>query len=357
MQFGELMQLFQLINAAPCHEGKHASYGSDIDETNRQLFSTSDKTKKKEILFSWAKRFQPCILGRLGASGKRGIQISVVVIDEQDIAKGDESLKQYLRQCRREWKDKCARGESDAILYFMNVEKLSRIPPSADLLGIFTRFSDLIFHEFDSIQPDVIYTEAAPLKVEEKIYLFKAGINFFHTTAHLTSNHDRRIPGGAVISINAVGHYANNMVNRGVFKNVDEAINDIRRFAWQSIGNGGISASSAATTSWHNIDPKNTCPFGQRPSKLPENFSIENYTARYHTDILIPRRLTEVPTTLGDPTIEDRKWLTIEYFTARQYELGSIDFGMFHGYPVDSEAIYFNPFPPIRAVNSPDLIY
>lgn len=351
------MQLFELIDAAPCQEGKHASYGPDIDEANRHLFSTTDKAKRKEILFTWARKFQPCILGRLGSSKKRGIQISVVIVDEQDIARGDECLKQYLRKGRRDWKNECARGESDAVLYFLCVEKLSRIPPSSHLLEIFTRFSDLIFHESGPIQPDVIYTEAAPLKVGEKLYLFKAGINFFHTTAHLTSNHDRRIPGGAVVSANAVGHYANNLVTRGVFKDVDEAVEDIRRLAWQSIGNGGISVSDEATTSWHNIDPKNTCPFGQRPSTVPENFSIANYTARYHTDILIPQYLTEVPITLGDPTVEDWRWLTIEYFTARQYELGSIDFGMFHGYPVDSEAIYFNPFPPIRAVNSPELIY
>jgi hypothetical protein len=90
---------------------------------------------------------------------------------------------------------------------------------------------------------------------------------------------------------------------------------------------------------------------------VPENFSIANYSARYHTDILLPRYLTEVPTTVGDPSVEDWKSLTIAYFTARQYQLGSIDFGMFHGYPVDDEAVYFNPFPPIRAINSPDLIY
>jgi hypothetical protein len=90
---------------------------------------------------------------------------------------------------------------------------------------------------------------------------------------------------------------------------------------------------------------------------MPENFSVLNYSARYHTDILIPRSLTETPSAVGDPAIEDWKSLTIEYFTARQYQLGSIDFGMFHGYPVDDEAVYFNPFPPIRAINSPYLVY
>lgn len=147
------------------------------------------------------------------------------------------------------------------------------------------------------------------------------------------------------------------MVRQGQFKDVEDAVTNIRKFAWLSIGNGGIGVNNPALTSWHNIDPKNTCPFGERPSTVPGNFSIANCSARYHTDILIPRRLTEAPTTMGDPSVEDWKWLTIEYFTARQYQLGSIDFGMFHGYPVDDEAIYFNPFPPIRAVNSPNLIY
>jgi len=329
----------------------------DIDEANKKLFSTNEKTEKREVLFNWAKRSQPCIIGRMGSAKKRGILISVFIVDEQDVAKGDAYLQQYLRQCRRDWKDQCKRGESDAVLYFLNVEKLSRIPPSSSLLQIFTKFSDLIFHEFGAIQPDVIYTEAAPLNIDEKLYLFKAGVNIFHTTAHLTSNHDRRVPGGVVLSVNAVGHYANNMVKQGMFKDVEDAVIEIRKFAWQSIGNGGIGVNNLPSTSWHNIDAENTCPFGERPSTVPENFSIVNYSARYHTDVLIPRYLTEVPTTVGDPSVEDWKSLTFEYFTARQYQLGSIDFGMFHRYPVDDEAVYFNPFPPIRAINSPDLIY
>jgi hypothetical protein len=94
------MQLFELIEEAPCHDSRKTSYGADIDESNKRLFLTADKTEKKEILFNWAKKSQPCIIGRLGSAKKRGIQISVFVVDEQDVAQGDEYLRHHLRQCR-----------------------------------------------------------------------------------------------------------------------------------------------------------------------------------------------------------------------------------------------------------------
>ena len=87
--------------------------------------------------------------------------------------------------------------------------------------GCVMGLSDLIFHEYAPVSTDVIYTEAAPLVLNGKLLLYKAGVNFFHTTAHNTANHDRRIPGGAVISINSVGHYANNLIRAGLVSDLD----------------------------------------------------------------------------------------------------------------------------------------
>ncbi|RAT14983.1 hypothetical protein AU490_16080 [Lonsdalea populi] len=334
------------------------SFGKDIDKTNEILFSEPDKEKKKEILFDWVKRFQPCMLGRLGAGKKQHINISVYVIDDNDVKKGDEYLHNYLQDCRHDWKRRSAKGESDAVLYFFNIKELATAAPSDLLVEAFEKLSNFIFHEYAPIHTDVIYTEAAPLEMDGKMFLYKAGINFFHTAAHLTANHDRRVPGGAIISINSVGHYANNLIRMGLFPDLETAVSHIQKLAWQSIGKGGFSAGGKdSSTSWHNIDPENTCPFHERPGNVPDNFSIKNYTAKYHTDILIPDRLTRSLSKIDDEKFEKWKWLTIEYFTAQQYELGCIDFGMFQGYRVDFEAIDFNPFPPIKAVNSPDLIY
>ncbi|EPJ94272.1 MULTISPECIES: hypothetical protein [Pseudomonas] len=351
------MNVIDLLDALPVREGEALSYGDDIDRTNNLLFSAESKSKKEEILRSWVKRNQPCMFGRIAASNNKGLKLKVYVIDESDIAQGVVRLEEYLQVCRKTWKQACAKGESDAVLYFFNLKKLVDASPSDGLVEVFKGLSDLIFQEYAPVSTDVIYTEAAPLVFNGKLFLYKAGVNFFHTTAHNTANHDRRVPGGAVISINSVGHYANNLIRTGLASDLDTAIESIKRLAWQSIGNGGHSLGKESTTSWHNIDPDNTCPFHDRPSTVPEGFSVKKYSAWYHTDVLIPEVLTRHPTVAGDGCLEKWKWLTIEYFTSKQYELGSIDFGMFHGYPVDFEALLFNPFPPIRALNSPSLVY
>ena len=351
------MNVIELLDSLPGRDGETVSYGYDIDSANDLLFSERCKLKKGEILLSWIKRNQPCMLGRIAASNNKGLKLKVCVIDEGDIAQGIVHLETYLQACRKSWKQACAKGDSDAVLYFFNLSGLVNARPSETLVKIFKGLSDLLFHEYAPVSADVIYTEAAPLILNGKLFLYKAGVNFFHTTAHSTANHDRRIPGGAVISINSVGHYANNLVRTGLAPDLDAAIASIRRLAWQSIGNGGLSLDKKNSSSWHNIDPVNSCPAHERPSTVPDGFSIKKYAAWYHTDVLIPERLTKSITTGGDPCLEQWKWLTIEYFTSVQYALGSIDFGMFHGYPVDLEALLFNPFPPIRALNSPSLVY
>lgn len=226
------------------------------------IFNEPDKEKKKEILFDWVKQFQPCMLGRLGAGKKQNINISVYVVDDADVNKGDKYLHQYLQECRKDWKKQCARGESDAALYFFNIRTVTTAAPSDELVEVFSRLSDFIFHEYAPIHTDVIYTEAAPLEIKGKLFLYKAGINFFHTTAHLTANNDRRVPGGSLISTNFVGHYANNLIRKGLFPDLEAVVSHIQQLAWQSIGKGGIGAGGKdSSTSWHNIDPENTCPF------------------------------------------------------------------------------------------------
>ena len=74
--------------------------------------------------------------------------------------------------------------------------------------------------------------------------LFKGGINLFYPSAHRTLNHDRRIPGGVMISTNSPGHYATSLVTRGVFDSFEEAVDEVRDIARRSIGNGGYGGGS-----------------------------------------------------------------------------------------------------------------
>lgn len=140
------MELRELLGKMP--RSHLDSFGKDIDKTNELLFSESDKEKKKDILFDWVKRFQPCMLGRLGAGKKQNINISVYIVDDNDVQKGDEYLHRYLQDCRHDWKQHCAKGESDAVLYFFNIKELATAAPSDDLVDVFERLSNFIFHEY-----------------------------------------------------------------------------------------------------------------------------------------------------------------------------------------------------------------
>jgi hypothetical protein len=70
------------------------------------------------------------------------------------------------------------------------------------------------------LQPDTIYTEAIPLRRDGGFGVFKGGINVFYSGAHRTLNHDRRVPGGILISVNSPGHLANSLVSRGMVSSI-----------------------------------------------------------------------------------------------------------------------------------------
>ncbi len=92
----------------------------------------------------------------------------------------------------------------------------------------------------------MIYTEAIPLRgCDGVLRLFKASVQLFHTGAHLRRHHDRRIPGGAMISVTAPGHYANSLVTQGLYTDLTESTQMVRRLAARSIGAGGLGDDRA----------------------------------------------------------------------------------------------------------------
>ena len=233
------------------------SFGADIDDVHQHVFFAT-KEEKCKLLLQWLKANQPCMFGRLGASGKKNINMDICVIDGVDLYQDDHVIAAMLQAARKAWKEKCLSGHSNAILYYFSSRTLATTMSSAMLEKLFLRFAGFIFPEYAPIQSDTIYTESAPLDINGQVFLFKSGINFFHTTAHLTPNHDRRIPGGIVISVNSVGHYANTLVNLGLANTLQDAIHTVQRIAWFSIGNGGIGdeKTKALAAAWNRNNSK-----------------------------------------------------------------------------------------------------
>jgi len=181
----------------------------------------------------------------------------------------------------------------------------------------------------------------------------------FYPAAHRTLNHDRRIPGGVLISINSPGHYANSLVLRGLSPSLEVAVEEVMHLTLRSIGHGGIGHPTMASCSWHNqeTDPAilgARCPMRRLPAYVPANHSRHTYTALYHTDVLVPTDTTVKGTLDPDPRAA-AVWphLIIDYISPNRVARDHINYGLFHGQPIPEEARYHNPWPPRRAYNAP----
>lgn len=333
------------------------SLGADIDRANEILLDPlADEQTKRDTLLHWIGRRQPCLFGRLAAHEHRGVGASqglgahLCWIGEQDLARGSGHVSAKIQHDRRAWKDRATRGEASGFLIMINSPRLALAAPGPELVRIGLALSDLYLVEHAPIEPDVIYTEAVPLRRPDgQLTLFKAGCNIFYGGAHRTVNHDRRFPGGLFFSMNSPGHYANSLVTRGLRPDLEQAIDFVRETAFRSIGNGGIGHEGASSTSWHNTGevPAEGCPVRKRPAYVPANFDPHRYSATYHTDVLVPTDVTLDGRLSDGPDTDTEIWrhLILDYITAERFPVDHVNYGLFNGHPIDDCDKYHNPWP------------
>jgi FPC/CPF motif-containing protein YcgG len=353
-----LLSLHDLIMTAPqC--SADTSFGADIDGVHKILLTPgSNIDAKVESFLSWLSRYQPCLFGRLACRDLKNLSLDVCWITAEEIARGDQYLIAKIQASRRAWKDRGVKGNTHGFLVVLNSQRLAYASPSEELLEICKRVGDIYLPEFAPIEVDTIYTEALPLKgLDGKFRLFKAGINIFYTSSHGTLNHDRRVPGGLVISANSVGHYAQSLVVRGIVKSIDDALRETKELALGSIGNGGIGGNNVPSTTWHpsagTLRPTELCPEVSRASA--RRFALEStyYSGFYHTDVLVPKAVTLDSRPISKVTYPE-VWpsLSLEYMTKRDLPRSHPDYGQFQGLQINEEDRYYNPWLPVPAVNS-----
>lgn len=326
------------------------SFGPDIDAAHQTILDPArSHAERCDAFLAWAARHQPCLFGRMASRGLRGIGLAVCWLDDADIAQGDGHLRARIQAARRSWKAQALEGGPSGFLVMLNSRRLAECPPSDALVEICRHVSDLYFVEFAPVEPDLIYTESVPLRTD-RVRLYKAGANLFYSSAHGTQNHDRRVPGGLLISINSAGHWANKMVATGAAASLSEAVDQVMDLALRSIGNGGAGLEGAASCTWHN---RGLAPMRQRrrtvgalPRTVPEDHSQDFYSGVYHTDVLVPTHVTRDPHAGGVQEI----WPNLEFGYITDAPLGPEheDFGQINGFPVPEEAVYLNPWPPLR---------
>lgn len=335
------------------------SLGPDLDEANTVLLDERVAVEQKEQCFrKWASRFQPCMFGRLGAKNSNGIHYDICLISRADLRLGTDHVREQVQRSRRAWKDRAAQGMSSGFLILFNAVELSRASPGPELVAASRALCDLFLVEQAPVVTDVIYTEAVPLRRPDgSLTLFKGGINVFYGGAHRTRNHDRRVPGGLLVSVNSPGHLANSLVQRGLSPALEDAVAVVRDLAWRSIGNGGIAQDGKReqSCSWHNLkDPAPAgCPMRHRPKYVPENFDTDHYSALYHTDVLVPSAVTR-DARLDVARAEAPVWsrLDINYFATEVVPAHDPNYAFVHGHPIPEHRRYDNPWQAQTALNA-----
>lgn len=328
----------ELLAALGSH-GEAISLGADIDEANIGLLDPQvDQEVKKRLFREWARRNQPCLFGRLGAKGAAGVHYDICWIDRAALLQGSLHVTGVIQRARARWKQRATRGLSHGFLIMFNAPELAFARNGALLLETCRRLCDLFLVEHAPVAVDTIYTESVPFEQDDgQVVCLRGGINVFHGAAHRTRNHDRRVPGGILISVNSPGLLAHSLVKRGLAPDLDSALERVRNLAWASVGNGGLALEKrgASSCTWHNRDtdrPPGQCPMKHRPSHVPEDFAGDFYSARYHTDVLLPSSVMldvrqDVPRDAGEiwPNLD------FEYLSAIRHPGDHENHGFVHG--------------------------
>lgn len=332
---------FDLYNLPKVKE--EFDFGSDIGDVHRSIFDTDDKDKIERELRKWVSKKQPCVFGKLAGAKRAMLDFHLTIVTERQLHGNAFELFDYLQSERICFKESAANGLCSAHLIFFVSRALAFAAPSKKFAILQAKLCELQFPECRPVLNDRIYTEAVPLKRETGFEIFKAGINVFYSTAHLTRNHDRRVPGGLLISVDAPGHYLALGLDKGKFDDLDIGLSQIKNLTLKSVGVGGISHPQKISTTWHSRQTVD------REGRLCDKSQSAYYSGFYHTDVLIPSVATHDARWINSVVDDDPcifNWNVLFYVTLEEFSPGHPYFGEFIGIPVEPEAIYFNPFPP-----------
>ncbi|MBT2383467.1 hypothetical protein [Streptomyces sp. ISL-11] len=330
-------------------------FGPDIDAAHEVMLAPGTGREAREAaLLAWLRRSQPCLFGRLaarawkGAGASKGLGLDICWILEDDLDRGHDHLAAKIWTARAAWKRRAVTGQSSAFLIVFNDERLARALPGPEFAELCRSLADAYLSECAPVEFDTVYAEAVPLhQADGSLVLFKASTQLFYTGAHQRRNHDRRIPGGVVISVNAPGHYAHSLVTRGLAPDLGAAMEFVRETAARTIGNGGIGHPSGLGSSWHNA-PGDGCPAGR-----------DTFSAAYQIDVLVQKDVVSDRTPRLTGHHEDEIWpsLRLDYLTAKEFSVGDPDHGWSNGLPIGDDALLTNPWEPVVAANTPDFDY
>ncbi|MGI8571762.1 MAG: hypothetical protein ACR2L9_03930 [Solirubrobacteraceae bacterium] len=347
-----------LLDALPQNDSGH-SYGPDIDAAHEVLLTRAPQREKRAALMRWLANSQPCLFGRIAARERGWPRIDLCWIDELALEDGIAAVTERVQLARRACKDSAARGQVSGFLVMFSDERLARAAPSIELVRVCELLAGCLLPEWQPVRADLVYTEALPLDLDDgRVALFKASCTLFSTSAHDTVFHDHRGPGGILLNVNAVGHYATVIAKNRAVPSFEHAVTRSRELALRSIGgNGGIGTAGKRSSTRHRRarGPAGGSPT-QRPAHIPHDVDLTRYCADYHTDVFVP----SAALTNGDPRcpFAGVRWphMLLDYLTSEPLAADHHNYAFMHGHIVPASERYSSPWGP-APVTPDDEVY
>jgi hypothetical protein len=191
-------------------------FSADMEPCQSRLFDpTTSRREKADALLEWlGSKAQPCLFGRMAA--KKG-WLSVCVLTEGDVAKGDDHVRQTIQEHRRTWKEEALSGGKHGFIILAASKRLAEAGPGPVLQQMALRLCHLYLSETGL---NAILHDSLDLRVERegevRFRRWKVGVNLFAAQGDGRWWHDHRIPGGIAFSMNSVGHMARKLAEDAV---------------------------------------------------------------------------------------------------------------------------------------------
>ncbi|MCA9315752.1 MAG: hypothetical protein KDB73_09700 [Planctomycetes bacterium] len=293
-----ISELLDALNADPWR----ASHGfsPDIEAAHADLLAESDNDRLVARLMEWLSVGQPCRFGRIAAN--RDL-LSVCVLTEADLARGDAHVRQVIAAARMRWHAATYTGRKHGFIVWLVSQRVASALPDECLMQLALRICSLYL--LRDVEPDAIHHEDVFLELPTRkgeTFVWKGGVNFFGSQGDGRWWHDHRFPAGVAFSVNSVGQMVAAARTHGLERTFADALS---LEGYQEVASNLTSLKTALTVAMQTIDSASDACSGKAtelrstedapPEELQplppalRGRDWRSYTGYYHTDFTVPR--------------------------------------------------------------------
>jgi len=300
----DLQALMSRLEKDPWRQ-EHA-FTPEVSVANDKLFATTSDDAAVGVMSEWLAKYQPCLFGRIAAKRE---QLSYCVLREDDLRHGDESVRDKIQRCRRQWTAEGFYGQRSGFIVFLISQRIAEAAPNESMLAVARSVAELYL--LQDIAPDQIYLDELFLETPTSpvaAWRWAAGVNYFCAQGDGRWWHDHRIPGGMAFSVNSVGHMAKSGKLAESLSDLaaDLDLEDLAsidkqpvaslfkalELAMMTIDRAAATESGKATRLLPLPPDHRELPVFPCPVQLPKPLEDKNYCTYggyYHTDVTLPR--------------------------------------------------------------------